>query len=211
MDIKGIVGNKKDGVGDGSTMEPRLGKTGEVLTGKAHGGYYEGASRGFTFIVNTAVAGVAPGTVLSTTPPLALWNPPASGILIVINKLWMGYISGTLGAGHVILAQVAQTTTPSGGTTLTPVSTIIGNLTKPRASAFQGSTVAATPTIVRSTGIILSAFAGGASQPQQPTLDDMGGEIVLAPGNCAVLQGQAGAGTSPLVTLGFGWEEVPLT
>lgn len=211
MDIKGLVGNKKDGVGDGASIVPRLGKTGELIATEAHGHYYEGASRGVKFVVNTAVAGVAPGTALSTTPPLTLWNPPASGLFVVINKLIVSYISGTLGAGQILLAQTAQITTPTGGTTLQPVSAMVGNLIKSRTGAFQGSTLTFAPTLVRSTGIVLSAFNGSASQPQPPLLDDLGGEIVIAPGMCVCLQGQAAAGTSPLVMLGFSFEEVPLT
>lgn len=193
---------------DGAMQEVRLGRTGELVTTDAHGRVHEAAVRGAVFAATTAVAGVAPGTALSTTPPMALWNPPNSGVVLSVLRTRLGFVSGTLGAGTVVYAAVSsQQTVPATGTELVPSPT---NLSAKKASgrAFQGSTVASTPTI------LLPAFVLGTT-PTTPaaaaTVDDVAGEIVVSPGTCLVMQGVAAAGTTPLVLFGLTWEEILVT
>lgn len=210
MELTGRVGPQA--VGDNSSLPFRLDKTAAMVLGRAHGTYFEQGSRASSFIASSAVAGVAPGTVLSTTPPMIIWNPPGSQKLVGINKLSLSYVSGTLGAGSVLIAQAIQTTAPTGGTELVPASTLMGSGLRSTIRAFQGSTLAVTPTLVRPSGIILNAMlASTASQPQSPIEDDLGSEFVLTPGNVFVLQGLAGGGSTPLVVLSVTFEEAPLT
>lgn len=211
MEFMGTAGENRQGIGDGAPDVVRTGKTGELVVGQAHASFYEQTSRSVAFTVGTAVAGVAPGTALSTTPPLAIWNPPGSGVYLAINRVAVGYVSGTLGAGHLVYAQVAQSTVPTSGTELVPVCTMVGNFLRSPIRAFQGSTVSATPTIIRSSGLNLAAFAGAADSLKPPSQDRVDGEIVLAPGNCFVVQGNTAAGTSPLVTLSAYFEVVNIT
>ena len=159
--------------------------------------------------VSNAVAGVAPGTALSTTPPLAVWNPPNSGFNLVLMKTAVGYVSGTLGAGTIAYAYVAsQTTVPTTGTELVPVCTKLGY---PRGvgRAFTGSTLASTPAILRP-GFSMGAFlATTAIQPFQ-VQDMVEGCIIIPQGAVFVMQGIAAAGTTPLVILSAEWEEIPV-
>ena len=156
-----------------------------------------------------AVAGVAPGTAFSSAPPLALWNPPASGFNLSITKVSVGFVSGTLGAGNIAMGSIpAQVTVPTGGTEITPICSLLGS---PRGvgRAFSGSTFAAVPTIIRPV-FNMGAFVGTTALAPQDCDVLVDGGIVVPPGSAIALQGIAGAGTTPLVILGVTYEEIPV-
>jgi hypothetical protein len=159
------------------------------------------------FTASIAVAGVAPGTALSTTPPMAVLNPLNSGYNLAVLKTSIGYVSGTLGAGSIVYAFVTpQATVPTGGTELTPVSDLIGQI-RGAGRAFSGSTLSGTPLIIRpayNMGAALATTALGVSVCQ----DLVEGEIMIPPATCFVMQGVAAAGTTPLVILSVVWEEM---
>jgi len=193
---------------DGVQLTARGDKTGAIVVAQGHGAYTEAAYRGSLMEVSTPVAGVAPGTVLSTTPPIVLWNPPNSGKNLSIIKASMGYVSGTLGAGSILLAAVlSQTTVPTTGTELTPLCSLLG-FPRGVGRTFQGSTLASVPQIIRAL-FTVGAFVGGAN-PATDCVDVIDGSIVVPPGTAVCMQGLAGAGTTPLALFGFTWEEIPL-
>lgn len=195
--------------GDGAVGGARGTRLGALVTASGQGVFTEAALRGRVYDLVTPVAGVAPGTVLSTTPPLTLWNPPSSGTLVAVLKSYLGYISGTLGAGTIVYAVVpAQMTVPTTGTELVPQCTLVG---APRgvARGFTGSTLVAVPTLLRP-AFVLSAMAASTAVAPDPALDLVDGAIVLPPGTCLCLQGVAAAGTTPLMLLSLVYEELPL-
>ena len=146
-------------------------------------------------------------TALSTTPPLALWNPPSSGKNLVIMKATMGYVSGTLGGGSVLFAVVpSQTTVPTTGTELVPLNAMLG-FPRGVGRAFQGSTLVAAPSILRPS-FVMGAWVGTTATPPANELDIVDGGIVVPQGAVLCMQGLAGAGTSPLVLFAMTWEEV---
>lgn len=168
------------------------------------------------FVACTPAAGVAPGTALSTTPPLALWCPPDSALQTVagnqdrqvaatIISARLAYVSGTLGAGNIVYAVVDQPTKPTGGTQLTIQQlglTPAGSGLAPVCQAFQGSTLAGTP------ALLMPAFSVNAAPLTGPVMREyIDGEILLGPGKALVLQEIGGAGTSPLVQLSLSWVE----
>jgi hypothetical protein len=200
-------------VSDGAVIPLRQNRDGALAVQCIHGDFFEGSYRNQQFTACTAVAGVAPGTALGTTPPFCLWNPANSGKAIVVVKAFMGYISGTLGAGTVVFAQSAvannQPAAPTTGAALPVRSNYIGNAAAGVGIAYQGSTIAAVPLIFR------PAFMMGAAvitTPFQPcsAVDTNDGDILIAPGNVLCLQAVAAAGTSPLALFGMTWEEVPV-
>ncbi len=196
---------------DGTLQDPRLLKDGSTAVADAHGSYYETNYRGNIYSGTNAAAGVAPGTALGTAPPFTLYNPIGSPVNLVLIDISMGYVSGTWGAGTVVLAWNPQTTNanPTGGTQLTPRSNRIGSPTQGQGLIFTGSTVAATSAILRPV-FTLNAFAGGAVAPGPPMVDRTDGKFIVLPGNCLSLQGIAAAGTTPLAIFGMTWEEVPV-
>lgn len=192
---------------DGSDVPLRLGRNGEVVSTQAHGQFHEAASRQNLYLGSIAVAGVAPGTALGTTPPFALWNPTGSGKILSIKRVHVGYVSGTLGAGSLLHAVVtAQPSAPTGGTELTPANCFLG-ATRSTARLFTGSTVAATPTILRPSVVLNAMLASTATQPSM--VDDwVDGSIIVPPGMAYVLQAIAAAGSTPLVVLAALFEEI---
>lgn len=195
--------------GDGVVGAARGTRLGSLVVAAGQGAFTEAASRGRIMEAVTAVGGVTPGTVLSAAPPLALWNPPSSGVCLAILKSYMGYISGTLGGGSLVYAAGgAQTTVPTGGTEIVPQCSLVG---APRGvgRVFSGSTLVAVPTLLRP-AFILGAFAAAAVVAPDPALDLVDGAIVLPPGTVLCLQGVAAAGTSPLVLLSLVYEELPV-
>lgn len=207
----GIVGNQLGGVADGDLGIVRMGKTGEFIAGQAHGGFYEPISRGYGFYGATAVAGVAPGTTLSTTAAFALYNPIGSEMIISVISVSIGYKSGTLGSGATYLttAQGKQITTPAGTAITAKKLKLAGGLALGQAVALTTATVPAQNPIrpICTYGPML------ATTPFQSTVlkDAINGEICIAPGSFMGVHSIAGAGTSPLFIIGCTWEEIPMT
>jgi hypothetical protein len=194
---------------DGMLGPPRLGRTGEVNVSDVHGVKYESVYRGGMFSASSSVAGVAPGTVLSTTPPCCLYNPLGSGKNLVLDRITLGYVSGTLGAGFIAIAQVlGQTTIPTGGTVIAGISNQVGNGASGVGKIYQGSTLIAVPTIIRPSPFNFGAFTAATAVTWAPMLVNTEGEYIVIPGGALVLQGVMAAGTSPLVVFGLQWEEV---
>jgi len=139
---------------------------------------------------------------MGNTPPLALWNPTGSKHRIIVVDAELGFISGTIGAGTVVWASIAQPSAPTGGSDITAqiVPAIVGSsavanfLTPAGIKAFQGSTIAGTPAIIK------PAFVLEAT-PIKTQKDEVEGALSLLPGQLLCLQGIAAAGSSPLVLL----------
>lgn len=196
---------------DGGQSIDRHGRTGETIVGQGVGMNHEAASRAIIYIASTAVAGVAPGTVLSTTPPLDIHNPVDSGVLVSILDIYVGYKSGTLGAGMLVHAKNTQATVPSTGVTLTPQNALLGDATVSAVTVGQGRTLSGVPAILRPSGIILGASL--ATTAALPVLmhEHIGGAIVIPEGQDWVLQGIAAAGSTPKLILSVVWQEIKQT
>ena len=184
-------------VGPGATnVRARADRMGALVVSPGNADLAEMVLQGIVMTASNAVAGATPGTVLATTAPLSLWNPPSSGKNLVILHASIGYVSGTLGAGFYAFAITPQATVPT-GTELTPVNNITG-MPRGAGRAFTGANaVSAIPTILRPS-FSFGAFAGAAALPAE-LVDDVKGGIVVAPGNALVITGIGTAGTTPLV------------
>lgn len=180
---------------------------GDLIATPGHADYTEPGRLARLHSACTAVAGVAPGTALSTTPPFTLYNPANSGKIASVLCAILGYVSGTLGSGTIVFAVNATPgqAVPTGGTELTPQCQLIGGA-RGACRVFQGSTLAATPVILRP-AFVLGAYAGGADLPG-PRECYVKGSINLSAGTSVSLQGVAAAGTTPLVLLAMEWEEM---
>lgn len=180
-----------------------------LLISQGHAALYEPARLSRIFTACTPVAGVAPGTVLSTTPPFTLYNPQQSGVQCAVLGAALGYISGALGAGSIVLGcnPTPSMDLPTGGTELPTLCELIGN---PRGvgRAYQGATLAAAPSILRPVWMV--GAADGTTKTIENHVQRFDGLPLIAPGCSVSLQGIAGAGTTPLLLLSLTWEEVPL-
>lgn len=207
MLFEGYVGYKK--ASDGSVTGARLDRTAALLTTDAHVNYVDPVSRGAVMVVSNAVAGVAPGTAFSTTPPMVVWNPPSSGKNLAIFKTALGYVSGTLGGGTYCYGiYTSQATVPTTGTELVPSNALIG-FPRGVGRAFTGSTIGAAPSLYRP-AYVVGAWVGTTASITGPMIDVIDGGIILTPGTVFAIQGIAGAGTTPLVIFSVAWEELDI-
>ena len=196
---------------DGAQVPPTLGRQGQTQVDDTHARYYNMAYRtslgeANAFVAANATTGVAPGTALSATPPFAIWNPAGSGKNIYIIRTSAGYVSGTLGLAQLWYGYVLnQVTKPTGGTALTVNSTVIGVQTTGAGQAFTGSTLVATPTILRPS-FNWGPYVGGATLNTSWS-EEIGGNIMVTPGSCFAMQAIGGAGTTPLMVFGCEWGE----
>ena len=195
-------------VSSGSHAEVRQGLNADMITAHGKGRHAEAASWNQIFIASTAVAGVAPGTAISTTPPMDVHNPANSGVLVSILKVTVGYVSGTLGAGSLIYTKNTQEAAPSGGSALTPSN---GNLSRSvgLASAGQGRTIDATPTIIRPSGIVFGASLATTAALPIVAQDVVDGEIILQEKESFCVEGVMAAGSTPKVMISVTWQEIP--
>jgi hypothetical protein len=196
----------------GMSPDHREGKTLETIVGFAHGKYFEAASRGTLINACEQGTGVAPGTALGTTAFFSLYNPVDSQKRLAIKKVSIGYISGTLGAGtlyHSVNNSPTQAA-PSGGTLLANQCCDIGGAGIGSVGAARVGSTVAQPVAFRPLCLLTAELASSANQIQKIT-DDVDGEIVLEPGTSYQLQAVAAAGSTPKLTVGVNWEEVPLT
>lgn len=193
---------------DGNHEEARLGQHGDLIVAHGKGRLAEPSARSEIFVVSNAVAGVAPGTALSTTPPISLYNPFGSNRLLSILKVACGYVSGTLGAGLLAYAQVTDAAAPTGGTDLTPVCGKLGVADVGVAKAGTGHTVDATPTIIRPSGINFGAFLASTAELPPVLVDNVDGEITVGEGKTFVVEGIAAGGSSPLVIISIAYQEL---
>jgi len=180
-----------------------------VVVQPVSGKYAEAVLRGSCYFATIGAAGAAPGTAIGTTAFISLWNPLGSGRTLRVLRATLGYISGTIGAGAIFYAinRTSSATAPTGGTVLANVNAFLGYADSSAALAGTAQTLVATPVageIMASSGPIL---ATSVVQPYQ-IVDDIDGRYLIAPGNGLSLQFVGGAGTVPLLSASFFWEEV---
>ncbi len=190
----------------------RQGKTGEASVQQTHGKYYEASSRGVLFCAGDQGAGVVVQVSITTTGIYSLQNPPGSAKRLSIKKVAISYFNGTEGAGSFYHGfNGVGIVQPSGGTALTSYNMNIGNQSGVAAVgvARTGATVVAATVLYpfSGSGPILASSVTGLFQ----TYEDIDGAITIDPGACyqlvAVL---GGAGSSPKISVGAFWEEVPI-
>jgi hypothetical protein len=196
---------------DGTTPQARAGKEGQFIVGQVHGKYTEAVSRGNCYAAQTAASGVAPGTAIGTTGAFTLSNPKGSGKRLVVQKLGMAYLSGTLGAGVVhILTNNDPTAAAPTGTAITPTNLDLGAANNSVAKPLTTSTLPVAPTQIGLLASVNAAAGATDAMPSTPVEKDVDGEIVIEPGCSLTLSATAAAGTAPKVIFNATWEEVPL-
>lgn len=201
-----------DGTSNAVAAGGRQGKTGEAVVTSVFGKWYESASRGVLFGACDQGSGVTVQTSITTTAPYVLYNPAGSGKRLHLCHVSIAYFSGTMTAGAFYHGYLPPgSTVPSSGTSITPVCFDIGNQSGVAAvGVFRtGATVAAATALEA----ILSGFPETASTANgfQTAIIDVDGAIVLEPGAQWQLIGVfGGAGSSPKITGGATWIEVPI-
>lgn len=197
-----------DGV---ASVDVRQGSHSEQIVQQSGGKYKEATKRGNVYTAQTAATGVAPGTALGTTAAFCLHNPAGSNKRLIVQKLFMGLVSGTLGAGYVNICSSSSGDAVPTGTAITPRNRDAGSGNGSVATPFTTATI--TTNAGKQIGVLCSLseqVIGTATGPTEVTEKDIDGEITIEPGFNITLQATAGAGTSPLVVFGATWEEEPI-
>jgi hypothetical protein len=170
--------------------------------------YHLPTLRGKLFVAGDGGAGIAVGTSIGTTAMLSLYNPSASTVKLVICKVWVGYVSGTLGAGalwHCCNPGASQAA-PSGGTLVSsPQNCDLANAATATGVLRYGAVTVASGTVA------LGPFLNLVASPSNlgPILEDVDGLLAVDPGTSYQIQAVAAAGTNPKVSLAVAWEEWP--
>ena len=192
---------------DGALTDARGSKDGSFVLSSHKGKYNELARRGGLFIGSTAAAGVTVPIFSATTQQFVLNNPEGSGKVAVLQKSWIGYISGTHVAGHLCYA--IQTAL---GSAVTGTAGLIRNARLAAAVAPSGSAmnlfVAATVvalSYLRPYGLNTAVGAAATAMTPWTVVDDLDGSIIVTPGSCIAIAANAAA--AQVAAVGLMWNE----
>lgn len=189
---------------DGATVNLRGGNLGELITQELHGRYYEQAYRKNMFWAANQAAQAISVALATTYTGLCLSNPAGSGVNLVLNKVGialsvapaaiapMGLITGFLSTGLVTHT-----------TALVPACTFIGSGQNPVGKVDAAATLVGTPAWTK---MLMGGFTAAALPSAGPTLIDLEGAVIIAPGAYAAI----GALTAVTGLFSIGWEEVPV-
>lgn len=192
----------------GTSPSPRQTYTGGTVVSQEGGKLAELSLRGQLFSACDQGSGVAPGTSLSTTAMLSLYNPAGSGRRLVLKRAAVVYTSGTLGTGILFHCQNYATgqTAPSSGTALTCNQLGAGGLGGTVAQAKTGSTVVA-PVAIYPMAYLAPELATSVTAPQ--LIDqDIDGAFVVEGGMSYQMQAVAAGGSTPKLSPGIIWADV---
>jgi hypothetical protein len=204
------VGATYGGTGTNGVQGQRLSKSGALSISQAAPKYQEQSSLGVMFSA-CHNAGDAPGTTISTSAHTCLYNPPGSTVRVILARVYLGYVSGTIGTGtmfHCANPTINQTapsgTAPTGGV----VNLSIGNTAAAQAVPSWTSTVVAPKVLTPLT--TLSPDLASTVLALTIWADEIDGWITLLPGTSYQIQSIAAGGSTPLISSGLVWIEEPL-
>ncbi len=197
---------------DGSNLTNRFTTWSGLVVQQAGGKYAEAVARGNCYTALTPAAGIAVAAVtVTTTGIVTVHNPLNSGKRLVFLRVTATYLSGTLGAGNIVLAVSpgVTATLPSGGTAIVPLNMLSGSGNNSVATCGSAMTIA-TPVPVRNLANIMTITAAVTDSPHIAT-DDIDGEIQCLPGTGLTICGTiVGAGSSPKLQFSLMYEEVQM-
>lgn len=207
--MRGLCSRRK--VSPGQLAEPMLGPLGQLMLSQLRPSNADMAERAKLFLGSTPAAGVTIPIFSNTTQQFVLFNPPNSGKKAAIIKSVLGYVSGTMVAGHYCYA---NNTLPTSAVSGTPALVQRAGLALAAAanagnvcSLFTAATVVA----------LTYLFPFGVSQVVQPAtgvntpwqmVDNLDGAIVVYPGQCLAIAANVAAAC--VATAGLMWEETDL-
>lgn len=197
-----------------SAVSLRGDNTSALVTANAHPWFCEGVRQGNVYALSTAAAGVtiAAANVFSASaaqPLVGVFNPPGSGVNVIVCRAKHTWNSGTAAAGGLVwgVAPSPAAVTAASGTN--PTNVLTGQAS---GSAVRGYVNAALTGV---TGMAIVGYAGGPSTGalaanSNQSFDDLTDGLIWIPPGAAGGLFAAAAGTSPIVNASMWWEEVPV-
>lgn len=193
---------------DGVNTTVRTGRTGEINTSDAHARYQEAIYRGNVYSLSAAAA--APTAYVGAAagvPLLSIHNPTGSGKILVLLAVMIGGRATATGAGTTdLMVWSGPSATPTGTATvpINQLSLVAG------ASVGRGAvnTALTSSTALTNNFPLFSYYwATAAGAILSPSLFELGGLIVAAPGNQFNV-GVSVALTSATYDVAMIWEEI---
>lgn len=211
MMIKGSVSKVNRNMGDGADEDLQLLRGGEQAVSDVHARYQEAVLRGNVFTIQAKSVTVTVTTDISPLPAstgragVAIYNPPSSGVSLVLWKVMLASVSGTPGGpAYLDVLDGAQCT-------VTNKTNAINNLTLQTgghkafaySAAVPGNTLAAR--MFKPLGGPAAIALGAGNNSVEEMID---GAIVLQPGGLCALTWHA-VGTTHIYSASLSWEEIP--
>jgi len=194
---------------DGTPVPMRLGGQGQQIVGQLHGRLAESARRGKLFYgSNGATPSVTTVALATTYTGLAIMNPAGSGKNVILEKVGYSFLvafpaASTIGlmVGYAAGGVVTKSNAASAG-----AATLVGSANTPAGLCLLSATLPATPTLA----MVFGAGLTGAitTTPQNQTVVDLEGAIILPPGGFAAIYTSTVSGAASLAG-SFIWTEEP--
>jgi hypothetical protein len=209
------VGPTYAAAGSPAAFDARQGEHGETIMQQLSGEYSEQCKRGNIYAGQAT--GLTPTTAISgtTSAPLVLYNPFGSGKRLKLLKVGYGpAATGTLGSGtvfHCGFTLNGPTATQTGviptGTAITPICLDLGNANQSVAVLLSTATLHAAAAALYPLASQGEEVGGTTATQPSPIVEEVKGCITLEPGGGYTNGTVSAAGSSPLVDIGFVWEE----
>lgn len=219
--IQGAVGiqNNLDGP---NLVTQRFGKQGEGMISGLHGWGYEQTYRGNVFSIGSGPTALSANTITltaTTTPIVGVWNPPGSGVNLVLWQIGLSAYANTLttpvGPGAFVLASSVGNLAVSTGSA--PLNRKTLALSGSQAKGFPGGVALTglTNNLVVSDGLEIptpgpvtfstttAVVLGGAG------IVNFNGGLIVPPGGVMAVLNTTSTTTFSIVSR-MSWEEVPV-
>lgn len=218
MELDQIIGprSQSDGITDGPM---RVGRQGAAIVSDAHGHWDEAATRRLLYTAflsqgtSTVAAGNIVGAAAAASTQFAVWNPPGSTILLVLQKLIITLYSGTPTAGGLFHTYFNASAVAN---TLGTAAAIKNNYVNGPAgqglclASAAGAALTGGGALVTLGASVLSSSATALASPAGVIMQDpIDGAIVIPPG-FGYVPAWSGAGTTYLVGYSLTFEEKPI-
>lgn len=198
-------------IGSGVYSEPRVGPNAQLMTGNARPFNADMVERRRVFLGASPAAGVTVPIYTNTNQQFVLFNPPGSGKKGSVLKAMLGYVSGTMVAGHLCYANQTLITNAITGTAgLVQQAGMQTNANAPQGNALQllvnATVVAFTYLMPFGTSQVVQP-ATGVNTPWQ-MVDQPDGLISIYPGQALAIAANVAA--AMVAAAGIAWEETDL-
>lgn len=196
--------------GSAGTFKPLTSATsGAQRVSDAHGRYFDAALASRTYFLSgaalapTAYVGAAAGT-----PLLAIHNPTNSNKLLVINAVAIALRAAGSAAGQTGLVLWSGVSALPTGTATSPTNVLSQITSGSSARGFSNTALTGSTALAVALPVFTYYWATAAGAVASPGMFDVGGLVVVAPGNQVAL-GLTTVPTSTTADVAMYWEEVP--
>jgi hypothetical protein len=195
---------------NGTQSVMRLGNMGETVVSQLHAPLYEATYRRAKFFgSNGATPSVTTVALATTYTGLVLYNPAGTTVNLVVDTVGYSFLvaftaAATVGlmVGYAAAGIVTASAAASPG-----ASSFVGGGTPSQGKCALSATLVGTPVLHTVFGAGLTGAISTA--PQNQTIYDMGGSLILPPGAYAAIYTSTASGAASLAA-SFQWEEVPV-